>query len=361
MTRICGLKCTFFPALAALMLCPISPGQASPSPALGSDVSATSPQEAAFANVLDYVKAQGTTGFLIIRDKKMLVECNWPVPASAASFTQTPVYGTTPEGALLEDVASAQKSFVSILAGVAIDKGLLDISKPVSSYMGAGWSKATPAQEGLITVRNLLEMNSGLNTDFTYDVPPGTRFRYNTEVYATMKPLLVRIAHLSLDDLTRQWLTAPLGMKETDWRQRPGDLRAAGNPTGLVTSPRDVARLGQMVLDHGLSPDGYRIISEGQLHIIFQHSPTNPSYGHLWWLNGGDYTPLPSRAGQARRRDTELIPAAPADLVEAWGKQDRKLYVVPSLHLIVVRLGRTPPDTGFDQQLWLRLMKALKA
>ena len=53
--------------------------------------------------VLDYAQGQNTTGFLIIRDRNILVECNWPAPANAAFKAFT--YGTTADGALLEDVA----------------------------------------------------------------------------------------------------------------------------------------------------------------------------------------------------------------------------------------------------------------
>ena len=65
---------------------------------------------------------------------------------------ETWVHGTAADGALLEDVASQQKSFIALLAGVAIDRKLLDLSKPVSFYAKPGWSKAAPAQEVRITV-----------------------------------------------------------------------------------------------------------------------------------------------------------------------------------------------------------------
>ena len=54
-----------------------------------------------------------------------------------------------------------------------------------------------------------------------------------------------------------------------------------------------------------------------------------------------------------------MIAAAPADLVGAFGFLDRRLYVVPSLDLIVVRTGADAPDADFDQQLWLRLMRVI--
>jgi hypothetical protein len=96
------------------------------------------------------------------------------------------------------------------------------------------------------------------------------------------------------------------------------------------------------------------VISAAQLAALFQRSPTNPAYGRLWWLNGSAYTLLPAGA----RTETPLIPTGPADLVAASGAQDRRIYIVRSRKLIVVRTGQAAPDGSFDQQVWLRLMKA---
>ena len=54
-----------------------------------------------------------------------------------------------------------------------------------------------------------------------------------------------------------------------------------------------------------------------------------------------------------------MIPAASSDLIAALDAQDRKLYVARGLKPIVVRTGQAVPDRGFDQQVWLRLMKAV--
>ncbi len=305
--------------------------------------------------VLDYVQSQKTTGFLILRDGTPLVERNWPLPADATAFRRDFTYETTADGALLEDVASQQKSFVAFLVAVAVDKGLLDVDKPVSAYIGQGWSKAGPDQEARIRVVDVLTMSSGLGTDFSYAAPPGTTFLYNTPVYAITKKILAAAAGQSLDTITRDWLTAPGGLTQTSWRQRPASMGDVGNPTGLVTSPRDAARFGQIILDGGRAADGRRLVSEAALKSLFVPSATNPAYGRLWWLNGSDHTvrPLASRA------EGPLIPAAPADLVAALGLFDRKIYVVPSLNLVVVRMGQAAPDKDFDQQLWLRLTPAL--
>ena len=145
-------------------------------------------------------------------------------------------------------------------------------------------------------------------------------------------------------------------MADTQWRERPALFAASGNPTGLFTTPRDMAKLGQLVLDKGKAGNGKPVISEAQLAALFERSATNPAYGRLGWLNGSSYTLRPGRT----RVETALIPAAPPDLVAALGAQDRKIYIVPSRKLIVVRTGQGTPDRGFDQQLWLRLMRAVK-
>lgn len=305
--------------------------------------------------VLDYVQSQNTTGFLIVRDRRTVVERNWPVPADAARFRATAAFETNADGALLEDVASQQKSFVGLLAAIAVDKGVLDVQRPVDSYLGTGWSKATLDQAARIRVVDVLTMTSGLDTAFGYAGPPGETFLYNTPVYAVAKRVLAAAAGSPLDVLTREWLTQPAGMRDTAWRPRPAAFGDVGNPTGLVTSPRDTARFGQIILDGGRTADGRQIVSAARLAELFKPSPANPAYGRLWWLNGSGYTIRPP----AKRIDGPLIPAAPADLVAALGALDRKLYVVPSRKLVVVRMGQAASDPDFDQQLWTRLMAAL--
>jgi len=325
----------------AVLAAPPAMAAAAPSPAMQA--------------VLDYAESQKTTGFLVVRDRKTVVERNWPLPADSAPFRAAFSYETNAGGELLEDVASQQKSFVAILVAAAIDKGLVDPETPVSDYLGAGWSKAAPDQERAIRVIHLLNMSSGLDEKLAYAAPAGSIFFYNTPAYAVTKRVLSAAAKQPLETITQDWLTAPAGMRDTAWRKRPAGFGDVGNPTGLVTSPRDVATFGQLVLDGGRTADGKRIVSDAGMKAMFAPTATNPSYGRLWWLNGGAYTVRPL----AKRTDGPLIPAAPADLVAALGALDRKLYVVPSRKLVVVRMGQAAVDKDFDQQLWLRLSKAL--
>jgi hypothetical protein len=65
------------------------------------------------------------------------------------------------------------------------------------------------------------------------------------------------------------------------------------------------------------------------------------------------------RAAPSHPSETSLIPAAPDDLLAAMGAQDRKIYIVRSRKLIVVRTGQAAPDRALDQQVWLRMMRAM--
>lgn len=333
--------------LAALALCAVAPITVSAiAEPVAADASAT-------PRLLDFLRNQNSTGVLIVQDGKVLVEKYWPAPETP--LFRAFVHGHTADGVLLEDVASQQKSFVAVLVAIARDKGLIDLDQPVSTYIGAGWSRATAEQEAQIKVAHLLTMSSGLDDTFAYQAPPGTRFHYNTPVYAIAKRVVASAAKQPLDTITRDWLTGPAGMKDTAWRQRPPALSGVGNATGLVTTPRDTALFGALILNRGVADNGTRIVSEASLMAMFPRSASNPAYGQLWWLNGSTYT-IRALAG---RVEGPLVPAAPADMIGAFGAFERRLYIVPSRKLIVVRSGAASGLKDFDQQFWTRLMKVI--
>lgn len=310
---------------------------------------------AALPALAAYAEGQRSTGLVLTKAGRTLIERNWPLPADAVTFAATLGRGTTADGAPREDVASQQKCVLSIIAGIAADRGLLDVERPVSAFLGAGWTKAPPDAERLITARHLLEMNSGLTEALEVEAPPGTRFFYNTPAYARLQRVLEVVGGLPLDELSRAWLTGPLGMTETAWRPRPRQLaESSGNAWGLVTVPADLARLGRFVLEGGVGPDGERLISPGALATILTPTSTNPAYGRLWWLNGGAW----SIDAYGVRKEGPFVRSAPSDLVLALGAQVRVLGVIPSLELVVARMGPQPPDADFIPQLLRRAIAA---
>ncbi len=311
---------------------------------------------AALDDLAAYAKAQKTTGLLLIAGKRTLLEHSWPFVGDGSALSANLVRGTASDGALLEDVASQQKSFLSVLAAIAVERDLLDIERPISDFHGAGWSKATPDQEHRITVRHLLEMTSGLDEKSAFEAPVGTRFFYNTPVYARLHTVMEKVTGLPLDSLTAQWLTGPLGMTNSGWRPRGAELaRMSGNAWSFVTSPRDVATFGQFMLDGGVAADGARILSSASLAAMLAPTETNPAYARLWWRNDSRW----SIAIAGVRVEQRLLPQAPSDAILALGAAGRILGIIPSRAAIVVRLGQTPPDPDFRDEFWRRVSAAL--
>ena len=179
---------------------------------------------AALDDLASYGQVQRTTGLLVVQNGRTVLERNWPLPAGSELFAQRYLHGQAGDGAMREDVASQQKSVVSLLAAIAVDRGLLDLERPVSTCIGRGWSRAEPTQEDAILVRHLLEMCSGLDDTLCFAAPAGTRHRYNTPAYALMLPVLEAAADQSMAALTLSLLTGPAGMADTVWCQRSDEL-----------------------------------------------------------------------------------------------------------------------------------------
>ena len=113
-----------------------------------------------------------------------------------------------------EDVASVQKSVVSMLVGIAQQKKLIRLSDPASIHLKEGWSSAKPDQEKQITVKHLITMSSGLNDRLRYVAPPNTRWKYNTNAYSRSLTIVTNASKKSANEVTAEWLTKRIGMQE---------------------------------------------------------------------------------------------------------------------------------------------------
>ena len=325
-----------------------------------SDPAANGWNTKALEDVFDYAQVQGSTGIVIVQRGRIIAERYWsltPARGQASGRFAALHHGETPEGWPIEDVASIQKSVISVLIGMAWNKGLIDIEKPVSSYLGDGWSRAPRDKEAAITVHHLLAMASGLDRRLRYESPAGTRWFYNTPAYGKLDDVLERAAGRKIGDITQEWLTGPLGMTDSRWEARTGRFVDANN-IGFVTTPRDLARLGVLLLNGGTWDGRDVIASPDWLKASFSPSQSDyPGYGYLWWLNSGGFAANSNPA--APRFSGWFVPAAPADMIAARGHFDRRLYIVPSLSLVVVRLGLEADTRRFDQDFWPHLARAI--
>jgi CubicO group peptidase (beta-lactamase class C family) len=265
----------------------------------------------------------------------------------------------TSQGQVIEDVASAQKSVVSLLLGIALDKGLVQLDDAASKYLGTGWSKATPDAEQQITLRNLVTMTSGLNEQLEPVAQPGEQWLYNTSAYSQTLAALESASAMTANELTAKWLLEPIGMRDSKWVERAKlrGVEGGANRYGFSTSAYDLARFGLLMLAHGKWQDQQIVSAEYVRESTSPSQKLNLSYGYLWWLNGQNEI-----VRGKRTLPGPLNSSAPADMFAAMGALGRKCYVVPSQQLVVVRLGddpTTPAQPDFDREFWRLLMLAL--
>ena len=304
---------------------------------------------------LDLAAERRSSGVVVLHRGRIMAERYWPVEDPGPAYANQR-QGETAAGHPKEDVASVQKSVVAMLAAIAAERGLLTFDDAVSDHLGAGWTQAPLEQETAVSIRHLLKMTSGLTPQLAYEADPDTRWRYNTPAYHHLLRIIAGAANQSREAVTSDWLTGRIGMHDSGWAPRP--WANADIAVGFVTSPRDLARFGLLVQARG-TWDGAAVVEDA--HAVDEATrpsqDLNPAYGYLWWLNGQSFR---LGAAGASRNDGPLIASAPPDLVAAQGALDKKLYVVPSLDLVVTRLGDRGSIEGssFNDAFWDLLIQA---
>ena len=268
-------------------------------------------------------------------------------------FAGDDLRGWTPLGVVhhdantLHDIQSITKSVVALLVGIAFDRGWLkDLDAPVLSFFPEYADLRTPDKDR-ITLRHLLSMTSGLDWPeraVAVDNPtnilrrariapdpyrfvlersvaavPGTVWNYNGGGVWLLGRILRKVSGQPLDEFAKEALFEPLGIKDWEWQRFPnGDPDTSG---GLRLRPRDLAKLGQLVLDDGVW-HGRQIVSAGWIkQMTARQSPAGwwfgfaRAYGYLWW--------------QGR----SSIDGHDIDWVGALGRGGQRLYVVPEFEL----------------------------
>jgi CubicO group peptidase (beta-lactamase class C family) len=176
-----------------------------------------------------------------------------------------------------------------------------------------------------------------------YKVDAGSRWAYHTGANRKMKADLSKVSGQSYTLFTNSVLGSRIGM------------------TGLwydgvfYSKTRTMARFGLFVLNKGIWANDTILSDTNYLHDMSNTSQNfNLSYGYLWWLNGKASFMAPSSQIVF---NAPLFSNAPADMFAALGKNDQKIYVVPSQKMVVVRMGASAYDMAaafspFDNELW---------
>nr|WP_294787023.1 serine hydrolase [uncultured Flavobacterium sp.] len=252
--------------------------------------------------------------------------------------------------------ASAGKTLTSTVTGIAQQEGLLNINNKVSQYLGTGWTSETLAKENLITCKHLLTMTSGLD-DSTDEVAPenliykadaGTRWAYHN-VYVKLQDVVSKASGQSWENYFNTKLRDKIGMSGT-WTQ-------LGVNSVYASTTRSMARFGLLMLNKGKWENNV-ILNEAFFNEATTTSQNiNLGYGYLWWLNGKANYHLPQ---SQLTFQGSVIPTGPSDMFMALGKNDQKIYVVPSKKMVVIRMGEAADNVNlalsdFDKVLWEKI------
>ena len=118
---------------------------------------------------------------------------------------------------------------------------------------------------------------------------PGEKFVYNSDLPVTVGKIIRKTSGLRLDKFAEKYLFAPLNIKDYYWEVMPdGRIQAGG---GLSLLPRDMAKLGSLVLNKGVWDDK-QIVSTDWIEQMTKKSvwmPNDEGYGYQWWLRKYKY------------------------------------------------------------------------
>ena len=259
---------------------------------------------------------------------------------------------TTHEVAL--DGWSMTKSVTSMIVGRAVTMGFFDVNAPLKRYV-----PEADAEHGKLTARDLLTMSSGLHHNWFRDPPfageampdqvrdalslpfdhaPGTAWAYQQTPVTLLLHLVERAVGTDIQAWAQEHLFGPIGIEPGTWSW---ERDRAGNTEGwahLHMRPADWARLGYLMLHEG-SWNGRQLISRAYHRKAISPTRLNGAFGYLFWLNGGKNIVWPDVYGPDAGTGGPW-PGAPADAYAMVGMQNQRVWIIPSLDMVIVRMGQ---------------------
>lgn len=249
---------------------------------------------------------------------------------------------------------SMSKSIANLLVGRKVDQHKLDTSQPMAI---AVWQNDTRAA---ISWNNSLQMSSGLgwneaaigkNNDQTQMLYAAT----DPSRYALEKPAIA-VAGTKFNYSSGDFMNIATALVDEfpDWFDPGWDLGGHFSmeftpdghypllPEGVALPLRGWAQAISLYTHAGKLGET-QILSPAWVKYSLTPSSTNADYGAGIWLNLGK----------------SLFPQLPADSIAFIGAYDRYAVAIPSLDLIVVRMGYSEQPGDFDMQQFIQNVAAL--
>ena len=240
----------------------------------------------------------------------------------------------------LNDQRSITKSNTATMVGIAINDGAISgVDATMLSFFPDQFIANVDARKEAITIRDMLTMSSGLDSDDDttfFDMvsssdwtswmlnrpviaEPGARFIYSSGSTSLLAAIIEQATGRPLSDYAAERLYGPLGITNFQWNREIGGVGHTSGGFGLHMTSRDMAKLGYLYLHHG-EWDGVQIIpADWVVASTSIQAPTppgnSPNYGYQWWISSDD---------------------EPVASFTARGYGGQLLYVAPELDLVVV-------------------------
>jgi CubicO group peptidase (beta-lactamase class C family) len=245
-------------------------------------------------------------------------------------------------------LASGTKSFSGVMLAAAIeDKLVRSFDEKVSDTI-TEWKN--DKQKAEITLRQLLSLTGGIDAGRIGSVPsyaealnykmesaPGTKFEYGPvpfQIFGEVMRRKLAPKKESVMDYLKRRIFSPIGLEVAFWRNGTD-----GNPLlpqGAFLTAREWAKFGEFMKSGG-KWNGKQIIAKRLLDELLIGTKANPAYGITFWLNKEGINP-------AGRPNSMLLVSSKQDvnvkdLFMAAGAGNQRLYIIPSLDLVIVRQG----------------------
>lgn len=299
--------------------------------------------------LLDFLDQKNSKAFIVLKNGRIVIEHYFD------SFIKDSIWYW----------ASAGKTLTAFLTGIAQEEGYLSITDSTSKYLGSGWTSCPPEKERLITIWNQLTMTSGLKdyvpdpycTDpqcLIYQTDAGTRWAYHNAPYTLLDEVIKNATGQNFNLYFNNKVRSRIGMN--------GIWLPSGYNNVYFSNARSMARFGILVQNKGVWNLDTLLHDSDYFNAMVNTSQNlNKSYGYLWWLAGKESYMLPQL--QFIFPGT-WAPDAPSDMIAALGKDGQILNVVPSLGLILVRMGEAPDSSSeiaitLNNDIWKKLNKVI--
>lgn len=247
-------------------------------------------------------------GVVIVRHGKLVLERYYKGTNYRPDGGEAVEFGPTVKHGLF----SISKSVTSLLIGIARGEGKFpDIDASAIDHLPATYADLRTPDITRVTIRDLLTMSAGLDWDETrpYSDPqnsewqmeratdpyrfvlqrlvymPGLIFNYSSGTTELLGLMLANSVGQSIEEYARDKLFGPLGITDFDWVRMPN----TGQPfaaAGLRLRPRDMAKLGQLLLTDG-QWNGGQVVPKGWVAESTKphfKGPLGLFYGYQWWL-----------------------------------------------------------------------------